>query len=293
MEENRRFINSINLNAGTDFPYLVMEIINEQSYPRNPGFQVMHWHEDIQFIYISDGEISVRTLHDTINVHSGECIFINKNVVHLVEHEGNCHYYSFVFPDYFLKFYFGSPAAGFVERITGNSQIPVYPFTRETSWCSSVVSALKELVKLEKNKTEFYVYEVLVHLTTLWLIFGKNISLTIQKTPDLLNIRMQIFLKYIEMHYAEEISLEQLAESAHVSKSECIRCFKASIHMTPYKYLTEYRLSKASELLLSTDEPIGSIALCVGFNQMSHFGKQFKEKTGYSPKDYRTYKKII
>ena len=50
MEENRRFINSINLNAGTDFPYLVLEIINEQSFPRNPGFQVMHWHEDVQFI---------------------------------------------------------------------------------------------------------------------------------------------------------------------------------------------------------------------------------------------------
>ena len=37
MGENHRFINSVNLNAGTDFPYLVLEIINEQSFPRNPG----------------------------------------------------------------------------------------------------------------------------------------------------------------------------------------------------------------------------------------------------------------
>lgn len=65
MEENRRFINSINLNAGTDFPYLVLEIINEQSFPRNPGFQVMHWHEDVQFIYVLEGKISVKTLYDT------------------------------------------------------------------------------------------------------------------------------------------------------------------------------------------------------------------------------------
>ncbi len=55
MGENHRFINSVNLNAGTDFPYLVLEIINEQSFPRNPGFQVMHWHEDIQFIYVLEG----------------------------------------------------------------------------------------------------------------------------------------------------------------------------------------------------------------------------------------------
>ncbi|MDO5411245.1 MAG: hypothetical protein Q4F21_12485 [Lachnospiraceae bacterium] len=47
--------------------------------------------------------------------------------------------------------------------------------------------------------------------------------------------------------------------------------------MTPYKYLTKYRLSKVSELSLSTEKTIGSIALCVRFHQMSHFGKQFKE----------------
>ena len=129
-----------------------------------------------------------------------------------------------------------------------------------------------------------------MHLSALWLSFGKNLSLTVQKTPDLLNERMQAFLSYIEMHYAEDISLEQLAKSAHVSKSECMRCFKSSVQMTPYKYLTEYRLSKASELLLSSDEPIGSIAICVGFHQVSHFGKCFKEKTGYSPREYRSSK---
>lgn len=87
MEENRRFINSINLNAGTDFPYLVLEIINEQSFPRNPGFQVMHWHEDVQFIYVLEGKISVKTVYTTA-IQAGEGVFINKSVVHLVEHTG-------------------------------------------------------------------------------------------------------------------------------------------------------------------------------------------------------------
>jgi len=49
----------------------------------------------------------------------------------------------------------------------------------------------------------------------------------------------------------------------------------------------EYRLLKASELLKNTDESITNIAGYVGFSQASHFGKCFKEKTGYSPKDYR------
>lgn len=102
--------------------------------------------------------------------------------------------------------------------------------------------------------------------------------------------RMQKFLQYISEHYGEDISLDGLAARANVSKSECLRCFKASMQTTPYKYLTEYRLAKAAELLRSTDEPIGHIADSVGFHQISHFGKCFKEKTGLSPRAYRKNK---
>ena len=53
--EKDRYINSVNLNAGSRFPYLVLNVVDNQSTPRNPGFQVMHWHEDLQFIAVSDG----------------------------------------------------------------------------------------------------------------------------------------------------------------------------------------------------------------------------------------------
>lgn len=287
MKQNAPFINSVNLNAGTDFPYLVLEIINEQSFPRNPGFQVMHWHEDIQFIYVLEGEISIQTLYDNSAVRTGEGVFINKNVVHLVEHQGPCHYYSFVFPDYFLKFYFGSPAAGFVEKIVGKDQLPAYVFTENCPWCRRVLARLKELALLERNKNEFYTYEVLVRLSSIWLEITRNITLPPAKNSNPLNARMKKFLNFIENHYAEDVSLDLLAASAHVSKSECLRCFKLSMQTTPFRYLMEYRLSKAAELLASAEEPIGAIAMNVGFHQTSHFGKCFKEKTGYSPRDYR------
>ena len=45
--EQRLYINSVNLNQNTDFPYLVLDVVNDNSYPLNPGFQVMHWHEDL------------------------------------------------------------------------------------------------------------------------------------------------------------------------------------------------------------------------------------------------------
>lgn len=123
----------------------------------------------------------------------------------------------------------------------------------------------------------------------------KNITISPEGKESVVNLRMQKILRYIEEHYAEDITLADLSKSANISKSECSRCFKLSLNTTPYKYLTEYRLSMAAQLLKTprvqllktTREPVGNIAASVGFRQMSHFGKCFREKTGYSPKAYR------
>ena len=56
---------------------------------------------------------------------------------------------------------------------------------------------------------------------------------------------------------------------------------------TPYQYLTEYRLLKASELLVNTELSMGEISNSVGFNSQSHFGKMFKLKTKLTPLSYR------
>ena len=64
--------------------------------------------------------------------------------------------------------------------------------------------------------------------------------------------RMQQFLRCIEQRYPEDLTLEDIAQSASVSKSECLRCFQMTLQTTPYKYLMEYRLSKAAELLEKT-----------------------------------------
>ena len=285
--EKENYINSVNLNIGTDFPYLVLDVIGENSYPRNPGFQVMHWHEDLQFIYVLDGVIEVRTLDNSVQIQAGEAIFINKDVVHFVVEIENCHYNSFLFPPYFLAFYAGSPAKDFVDSVTMNDRLSLVHFVPAVGWQKEMIIILQQLVQLEKDKTVFYVYEVLVKLSSLWLIMRKNMILPQERKESIIHLRMQKILRFIEEHFPEDITLSDLSASANISKSECSRCFKISLNTTPYKYLAEYRLSKAAELLRETDEPVGNIAATVGFHQMSHLGKCFKEKTGYSPKAYR------
>lgn len=175
------YINSVNLNAGSDFPYLVLNVVNDQSYPRNPGFQVMHWHEDLQFIYVLDGEIELKTLDASVRADQGSGIFINKNVIHHVKETFPCRYNSFIFPDYFLKFYFGSPAAAFVEHIVGKDELPICCFPKDMDWCKSILSVLSRLADLENGKTAFYAYEVLCLLSALWLEVCRNLRLPSKK----------------------------------------------------------------------------------------------------------------
>ncbi len=292
--DNADYINSVNLNIHTDFPYLILNVKNDVAIPRNPGFHVMHWHEDLQFIYVLEGMVRVQTLEESVLLHAGEGIFINKNVVHLVEKIEECCYKSFLFPDYFVSFYMGSPAAKLTTAITANPQITVV-FLGKEPWQAAVLEHLRKLILLEnsrvgENKNDFYCYEVLATLSSMWLILLKNIHTADSSMDSIVSKRMHLFLLYINDHFAEEITLEDLAESAHVSKSECLRCFKESLQTTPYRYLMDFRLSKATKLLTETDLSVSEISTRTGFHGQSYFGKCFREKMNCTPREYRARK---
>ena len=185
----------------------------------------------------------------------------------------------------FLKFYPGSPAERMVERIVGRPELPIRAIREEEG---AVTRLLQKLCRMEEGKSAWYPYEVLTTLCQLWLAFSQTVSIP-ERPPrgSAAEERVEVFLRYIAQHYSSEVTLDALAASASVSKSECLRCFKTVLRSTPYRYLTEYRLAKAAERLRQTDEPISVIAAEVGFDHLSHFGKRFREKTGMSPREYR------
>ena len=111
----------------------------------------MHWHEDLQFIYVLDGEIDVKILDALVKLSKGGGIFINKNIIHLVSKTASGHYNSFIFPDYFLVFYFGSPAKTFVDYIVGKEELPICYFSNEAEWCKPILTIFPSL---PDSKTE-------------------------------------------------------------------------------------------------------------------------------------------
>lgn len=281
-----QYLNSVNLNGQTDFPYLCLDVKRGNSIPEPPGFRVMHWHEDFQFIYVLCGEIHLHMLEQTITVPAGTGVFLNQNVIHLVLASPDCHYKSFLFPELLVSFYPGCPAASHVKRIAGCGQHPFSPLDPAVDWQQRILEGLKALSGIDP-KDPFYPDKVLVQLCTLWLELAQHLNIPEAPQSSVTLRRMRRFLHYIELHYSEDISLAQLAKSADVSKSECLRCFQASMGNTPYRYLIEYRLQKAMGLLTGSALSVGEIAQAVGFHSQSHFGRLFKTRTGYAPKDYR------
>ena len=283
----RSAINSVNLNKEKDFPYLVLDVKDDVSLLLNPGFRVMHWHEDLQFIYVKEGNIGVKTLDEQAELKAGEGIFINKNVIHTVYRRGSCQYNSFIFPEYLIKFYPGCPAFDAVTLITESNSVGIRVIKSGDMEDEKALSYLKELSELEKNKGEFYEYNVLSNLCGIWMCIIKSIGTGLNKKNSIKKERMEKFLRYILENYNRDISLEELAESANVSKSECMRCFKESMNTTPWRYIMDFRLYTGAELLRNSDKSIQDIADAIGFGQSSYFGKCFKGKTGMSPREYR------
>jgi AraC-like DNA-binding protein len=93
--------------------------------------------------------------------------------------------------------------------------------------------------------------------------------------------------EYIDLHFTEEINLEEIASVACLSHYHFLRMFKSVFEITPYQYVIQKRLQKAADLIKSTGTPIGDIAMSVGFDNLPAFSDSFKKEFGVSPSKYR------
>ena len=94
---------------------------------------------------------------------------------------------------------------------------------------------------------------------------------------------------YINLHYAQRITLDGLAHALSINKFYLQKLFKRCIGLSPNEYLIYTRLTKAKQLLRTTANPISQIALDVGIHNIGHFITLFKRYEGITPGAYRQY----
>ena len=99
-------------------------------------------------------------------------------------------------------------------------------------------------------------------------------------------IRFQRVFAYLIEHYREEISLQKIAEIAHLSPTSFCRYFKSITGKTFLEIVNEYRIQYACQLLKKNEMPVNQIAFESGFNDVPYFNKLFKKMKGVSPLGY-------
>lgn len=149
------------------------------------------------------------------------------------------------------------------------------------------IFALQETGKNNELRTAQY-------LLQLWDILWNQLDLTFGSANlrrfNHKQARLQTMMQYIHDHYAEEITLDMIADSASISKSGALHTFQEGIQNSPIAYLIQYRLEQAAGQLCTTQKSVSLIAEETGFTSTGYFCRKFRQHYHMSPNAYRRRK---
>jgi len=250
-------------------------------------FLPLHWHKEIQFVYVKEGRVEYRVGADVFILEEGDGLFINALGLHeakpyeidlariycvnvdpilLGGHEGS------IFAEKYIKPYITSNRSPYV-RLSGE-----------------LAQKVKEIATILQKKNDFYELTVWRELVAIWEAMLTQSMLTaemLEPAKIVQHERVKEMLDYLHVNYAEKIVLDQLAAHVYLSRAECSRLFKKMVGMSPFGYLLQYRLRKSLQLLRDSEQSITTIAATTGFSTVSYYIERFKDYTGFSPYVYR------
>lgn len=97
----------------------------------------------------------------------------------------------------------------------------------------------------------------------------------------------QVVRRYLEAHFGEPLTLEEIAEQVHMTRFALCHYYKKEVGISVMEQLKQIRLAKARQLLRQTALPIEEISRMCGYESPSYFGRLFREAVGCAPRDYR------
>ena len=251
-----------------------------------------HWHEDFEYILAYEGTVTVGVDKKRICLAEGEGVFINSGVLHAVEFaaEGPSALRSGVFHPRLV----GGMDTIFWQKLirpmTQSDAPPFFLLDGLVPWQKQVLDCLHESWKAVSDEPFDYENRVRYHLSlALRLLSTQCVGgrTKVSQQEQIASERMKQMLRFVEEHYAEELTVQLIAGSVALSESACLRSFRQMLGITPIQYVKQYRVEKAAELLRSTRLKTGEIGAECGFTDGSYFIKIFREIKHCTPKEYR------
>lgn len=252
---------------------------------------IRHWHEEVQLLLVTEGEVLFRAEDREFHLRAGEGCFINSRVQHEAlptEQRDGVYICVNFLPSVIHGAADSTLRRDYVDPVLYGPlrSIPL----RDAPWHREACALLERLGEVEEGGAYGYELEMTILLRQIWHLIVVNNREAIEQGSSVSfsdRQRIRALQTFIHRQYREHVSLADIAGAGHISRGECCRVFRRVMGQTPVQYLTAFRLEQSLKLLTSTDLSIQEIAAQVGFGTGSYFTERFRETLGCTPSEYR------
>ena len=208
-----------------------------------------HWHPEIELTIVLDGNMTYLVNDNEYILRAGEGLFCNTNVLHSGRHYDaeDCSYLSITFHPRLLYGYTSSlMQSKYMERILQSPTLSSIHFTPDVSWQREILERMEEIHHLRDKGPDSRELQMQIALMEIWLRIYEHADCPEEPEENGRDIeRIRTLMEYMQKHYGEKVTLEELADQIHLCKSESCRLFKRYMKESLFDYLLAYRVERS------------------------------------------------
>ena len=245
-----------------------------------------HWHEEAELTLITKGDCLYQIDLVDYEVNEGDLVFIPPLMLHSIAQGKSEEIYSETYV-FHINFLGGNStdicSTRYLTPMMNQEFAMPCIITKEHPVYTSLRKIFNQIGSLyDEALTGYELALKSLFLQAVFLLLQYSTRTTSGDTGTLSD-KLKNVLDYIELHYAENISVSDLAKLCYFSDYHFMRFFKKHMNMTCVEYINNLRLEKAVELFEQGNTEILNVSLSVGFHNLSYFYRAFKKKYRMTP----------
>lgn len=256
-------------------------------------FITHHWHDEIELIYIEEGEFNIHISGTTHFAKAGDVYFINSQEIHQITATTlTSIHHAIVFDPKTIRFEWHDITNQKFLNPLIKSTLKLPTSIVRNNKLNKLIGA--EILQAAQSFHSEHISRTLVVKTSILKIMSllamHDMFILTENVKEKDNENAMIartVMTYIQENYMNKITLDELADLVNLSTPYFCKLFKTMFDKTAVEYINEYRVEKASFMLTQTEEKIIDIAFLVGFENFSYFIRKFKSIKGMTPSIYR------
>lgn len=245
-----------------------------------------HYHPEIELVCVKSGPGTRHVGYHKSSYSNGDLVLIGANVPHSGFSSESVDPHEEIVVQFREEIFMHKENILELEPIRDMFKMAKYGINYSESVRQKIIPLLDELLTAEKTKRYFIMFDILTRLAE-----SQNYQLLNEEVMPYQLIaknkqRLQIIFTHLETHFAEEISIEMMANLTNMTVPAFCNFFKKATQMTFMEFVNRYRINKACNLLIQGYN-ISESCYQSGFNNVPYFNRVFKKYTNKTPSDFR------